>query len=248
MASASCYNTLARSHGWTKDESEELRLCLMVYGIGHWQAIKADGHLPYKTTSQICAQTRRLLGQQSTAEFAGIRLDVNSVRMVNDTKFDEPRKNNLIISRSSTRLTSEELAERIALNEVKFGISTQAVQDASASLAEKVIDHRIEDVRACRVARRVMGEMIWGTGQAGSRSALLEDGALTLRKDPERLQSDEYRQVLLELKLRLQNVLERVQTSALPPRPTRRNRYPRDYEDVCRRKGWYSDPQQNKSH
>ncbi len=44
-----------------------LKLCLMKYGVGHWQQIHSVGLLPGKLIQQLSGQTQRLLGQQSLA-------------------------------------------------------------------------------------------------------------------------------------------------------------------------------------
>ena len=44
-----------------------LKLCLMRYGVGQWQAIQGAGLLPGKLIQQLYGQTQRLLGQQSLA-------------------------------------------------------------------------------------------------------------------------------------------------------------------------------------
>lgn len=44
-----------------------LKLCLMKYGVGHWQLIHSTGLLPGKLIGQLNGQTQRLLGQQSLA-------------------------------------------------------------------------------------------------------------------------------------------------------------------------------------
>lgn len=44
-----------------------LKLCLMKYGVGHWQHIHSTGLLPGKLIGQLNGQTQRLLGQQSLA-------------------------------------------------------------------------------------------------------------------------------------------------------------------------------------
>lgn len=53
--------------GWTREEVQVLKLCLMKYGVGHWQHIHSTGLLPGKLIGQLNGQTQRLLGQQSLA-------------------------------------------------------------------------------------------------------------------------------------------------------------------------------------
>ena len=46
--SASVWN-YALSPGWTKEEVEVLKICLMKYGIGKWTRITKEQRLPSKT-------------------------------------------------------------------------------------------------------------------------------------------------------------------------------------------------------
>lgn len=55
------------SPGWTKDEAQILKLCLMKYGVGRWVQILDTGLLPGKLIQQLNGQTQRLIGQQSLA-------------------------------------------------------------------------------------------------------------------------------------------------------------------------------------
>jgi hypothetical protein len=79
------------SPGWTRNEVEVLKIALMKYGIGKWRKIKRCKCLPGKTVSQMVLQTQRLLGQQSIAEFMGIRVDLEKV-------LDDNKKKTVIIN------------------------------------------------------------------------------------------------------------------------------------------------------
>ena len=61
------------SPGWTKDEANALRLCLMKFGVGMWVQIVDSGVLPGKQIQQLNGQTQRLLGQQSLQSSPGSR-------------------------------------------------------------------------------------------------------------------------------------------------------------------------------
>lgn len=67
------------SPGWTRDEVEVLKIALMKFGIGKWRKIKRCKCLPGKTVAQMNLQTQRLLGQQSIAEFMGIKVDLEKI-------------------------------------------------------------------------------------------------------------------------------------------------------------------------
>ncbi len=53
--------------GWSREEVQVLRLCLMKHGVGQWMTILNTGLLPGKLIQQLNGQTQRLLGQQSLA-------------------------------------------------------------------------------------------------------------------------------------------------------------------------------------
>lgn len=115
------------SPGWTKEEAQILKLCLMKYGVGRWVQILDTGLLPGKLIQQLNGQTQRLIGQQSlagtqssdwvcfgsayldflfastvlTVEFAaaytGLQVDIDRIRADNTERTDVERKSGLII-------------------------------------------------------------------------------------------------------------------------------------------------------
>ena len=101
--SASLWNCTL-SPGWTKEEAEVMRLALMKFGIGNWMAIRDSGCLPGKTNAQLNNQTQRMLGQQSTAEFADLHLDPLKVGEINAQKQGDHirRKNGCIVNTGGT--------------------------------------------------------------------------------------------------------------------------------------------------
>ena len=60
--------------GWTKEEAQILKLCLMKHGVGRWVQILDSGLLPGKMIQQLNGQTQRLLGQQSLAAYTGLQV------------------------------------------------------------------------------------------------------------------------------------------------------------------------------
>ena len=100
IADSKSLHNYTLSPGWTKDEVEILKLALMKYGIGKWKDIQREGCLPSKTISQMNLQTQRLLGQQSLAEFMGLRIKLDLVFLENSKKNGPniQRKNNFIIN------------------------------------------------------------------------------------------------------------------------------------------------------
>ena len=84
--------------GWTKEEAQILKLCLMKQGIGRWMQILETGLLPGKLIQQLNGQTQRLLGQQSLAAYTGLQVDIDAIRADNDKLVDAERKNGLVIN------------------------------------------------------------------------------------------------------------------------------------------------------
>ena len=80
-----------------------LRACLKKFGIGKWVQIVDSGVLPGKQIQQLNGQTQRLLGKQSLAEYTGMRLDIDRIRMDNDALTDVTRKNGLITNQGGIR-------------------------------------------------------------------------------------------------------------------------------------------------
>ncbi|KAI9269012.1 hypothetical protein BDA99DRAFT_603199 [Phascolomyces articulosus] len=118
--SASLWNCTL-SPGWTQDESEILRKALMKFGIGNWAKIIDSGCLPGKTNAQMNLQLQRLLGQQSTAEFASLHIDPKVIGERN-SKIQGPdikRKNNCIVN-TGGKLSREELRQRVLKNKEMY--------------------------------------------------------------------------------------------------------------------------------
>ncbi|KAI8373483.1 hypothetical protein EDC96DRAFT_40957 [Choanephora cucurbitarum] len=120
--SASLWNCTL-SPGWTDQESDVLRKALMKFGIGNWSKIIESGCLPGKTNAQMNLQLQRLLGQQSTAEFAGLHIDPKVVGAKNALIQgpDIKRKNGCIVNTGS-KVSREELKRRIVANKAAYEI------------------------------------------------------------------------------------------------------------------------------
>lgn len=84
--------------GWTKEEAQILKLCLMKHGVGRWIQILETGLLPGKLIQQLNGQTQRLLGQQSLAAYTGLQVDIDRIRADNDKLVDAEHKNGLVIN------------------------------------------------------------------------------------------------------------------------------------------------------
>ena len=115
------------SPGWTKEEAMALRACLKKFGIGKWVQIVDSGVLPGKQIQQLNGQTQRLLGKQSLAEYTGMRLDIDRIRMDNDALTDVTRKNGLITNQGGIR-SKETLNALREENLKKYGLSEEEVQ------------------------------------------------------------------------------------------------------------------------
>ena len=74
----------------------------MKLGIGRWVQILETGLLPGKLIQQLNGQTQRLLGQQSLAAYTGLQVDIDRIRIDNETRTDAPRKAGLIINTGGT--------------------------------------------------------------------------------------------------------------------------------------------------
>ena len=84
MVSNTCRWNFTPSPGWTKEEANILKLCLMKYGVGRWVQILETGLLPGKMIQQLNGQTQRLLGQQSLAGARLARLCLGSSSQIRE--------------------------------------------------------------------------------------------------------------------------------------------------------------------
>ena len=117
------------SPGWTLEEVEVLKVALMKFGIGKWKRIKRSNCLPGKTIAQMNLQTQRLLGQQSLAEFMGLKLNLEKIYFENKAKQSKEilRKNNFIIN-TGDNLTLDDRKLRLKLNQKRFGMDRELLK------------------------------------------------------------------------------------------------------------------------
>ncbi|PNW76495.1 hypothetical protein CHLRE_11g467637v5 [Chlamydomonas reinhardtii] len=121
--------------GWSREEVQILRLCLMKHGVGQWMQILSTGLLPGKLIQQLNGQTQRLLGQQSLAAYTGLKVDVDRIRVDNETRTDATRKAGLIIN-DGPNLTKE-MKEKMRQDAVaKYGLTPEQVAEVDEQLAE----------------------------------------------------------------------------------------------------------------
>lgn len=116
------------SPGWSAAEAEVLREAVMFYGVGRWSVIEKARVLPGKTPAQLNLQTQRMLGQQSLAEFMGIRLDPRQVWEENAKRQgpEVKRKNGCIVYTGNSR-SAEERAALLQLNRARYELPPERI-------------------------------------------------------------------------------------------------------------------------
>ncbi|KAF9985801.1 hypothetical protein BGZ75_002512 [Mortierella antarctica] len=123
--SASLWNYTV-APGWSMNEAEVLRKALMKFGIGNWSKIIESNCLVGKTNAQMNLQTQRMLGQQSTAEFAGLHIDPRVIGQKNSLIQGEHirRKNGCIVN-TGAKLSREEIRRRVAENKEQYELTEE---------------------------------------------------------------------------------------------------------------------------
>ncbi|KAG0300277.1 hypothetical protein BGZ98_009310 [Dissophora globulifera] len=118
--SASLWNYTV-APGWSMKEAEVLRKALMKFGVGNWSKIIESNCLVGKTNAQMNLQTQRMLGQQSTAEFAGLHIDPRVIGQKNSLIQGEHirRKNGCIVN-TGAKLSREEIRRRVTENREQY--------------------------------------------------------------------------------------------------------------------------------
>ncbi|KAF9316015.1 hypothetical protein BG003_002427 [Podila horticola] len=123
--SASLWNYTV-APGWNVNEAEVLRKALMRFGIGNWSKIIESNCLVGKTNAQMNLQTQRMLGQQSTAEFAGLHIDPRVIGQKNSlVQGDHIRRKNGCIVNTGAKLSREEIRRRVAENKELYELTEE---------------------------------------------------------------------------------------------------------------------------
>ncbi|KAF9189478.1 hypothetical protein BGZ51_009514 [Haplosporangium sp. Z 767] len=123
--SASLWNYTV-APGWSMNEAEILRKALMKFGIGNWSKIIESNCLVGKTNAQMNLQTQRMLGQQSTAEFAGLHIDPRVIGQKNSLiQGDHIRRKNGCIVNTGAKLSREEIRRRVAENKEQYELTEE---------------------------------------------------------------------------------------------------------------------------
>ncbi|KAF9129115.1 hypothetical protein BGW39_004457 [Mortierella sp. 14UC] len=118
--SASLWNYTV-APGWSLNEAEVLRKALMKFGVGNWSKIIESNCLVGKTNAQMNLQTQRMLGQQSTAEFAGLHIDPRVIGQKNSLiQGDHIRRKNGCIVNTGAKLSRDEIRRRVAENKEQY--------------------------------------------------------------------------------------------------------------------------------
>ena len=112
------------SPGWTPQEIEVFIAALKKYGVGRWTTITKNRFLPGKTVAQMYNQCQRLLGQQSVAEFEGLRIRLNEVFAANAKIKGVKRKNNCIVNEGDKQTREMVLAKK-KYNQETYGITDE---------------------------------------------------------------------------------------------------------------------------
>ncbi|KAJ5066145.1 ubiquitin-associated/translation elongation factor ef1b n-terminal eukaryote [Anaeramoeba ignava] len=126
----SSLNNFSKSPGWTKEETEVLRLSIMKYGLGNWKEILSRNLIPGKTRTQLTHHVMRMMGQQSTAFFKGIHFDTNQILKINQNDSISKRKGGIIIKKEKS-YTKQEIETKRKKNEKKYGISSEEIDKIS---------------------------------------------------------------------------------------------------------------------
>ncbi|KAG0051609.1 hypothetical protein BGZ83_003529 [Gryganskiella cystojenkinii] len=123
--SASLWNYTV-APGWSMNEAEVLRKALMRFGIGNWSKIIESNCLVGKTNAQMNLQTQRMLGQQSTAEFAGLHIDPRIIGQKNSLiQGDHIRRKNGCIVNTGAKISREEIRRRVTENKELYELTEE---------------------------------------------------------------------------------------------------------------------------
>ena len=137
------------SPGWTDEEARRLRLCLMAYGVGRWSQIAQSGHLPGKTISQLNLQTQRVLGQQSLAEFTGLRVDPAEVFVGNRERIERGARTKMgIVVNDGPNPSREVVMRRLRENRARFELAPERVHQAEAELCALARAQQLQEAAA----------------------------------------------------------------------------------------------------
>ena len=116
------------SPGWTDKEIEVFVAAISKYGVGRWTKITKERILPGKTVAQMYNQCQRLVGQQSLAEFEGLKLNLKAVFEKNAAIQGKGivRKNNCIVNQGDKQ-TREMVLKKKAYNKENFGLTQEEI-------------------------------------------------------------------------------------------------------------------------
>lgn len=98
----------------------------MKFGVGNWSKIIESNCLVGKTNAQMNLQTQRMLGQQSTAEFAGLHIDPRVIGQKNSLiQGDHIRRKNGCIVNTGAKLSRDEIRRRVAENKEQYELTEE---------------------------------------------------------------------------------------------------------------------------
>ena len=151
------------SPGWTEEEIKVLRLAIMKFGLGNWTQLLEGGYLPGKSISQLNNQARRMLGQQSSAEFAGLHIDVLRIGEVNRPK-EGLRKCGVLIH-TGPKLTRQETLQKIEQNRKLYELPPEEYESIQLDDLKIKEDRLLGQMRKLRGLRKQLAEVESQLGQ-----------------------------------------------------------------------------------
>lgn len=152
----------------------------MYFGVGQWTKITKSGRLPGKTQAQIFLQTQRMLGQQSLAEFKGLRLHIDEVFAANK-KRDGLRKNGGILINTGNNATPAEVARKLEENRKLYALSEEEL--ANLELPPRPIDPLVERQRQLARLHRLRAVLEFSQEREARLSQVGGDAPMTSSGD-----------------------------------------------------------------
>lgn len=145
------------SPGWNEEEIKVLRLAIMKFGLGNWTELIEGGYLPGKSISQLNNQVRRMLGQQSSAEFAGLHIDVSKIGEMNRTK-EGLRKCGVLIH-TGAKLTRQEILLKIQQNKLLYELQPEEYESIQLDELKIKEDILLVQMKQLRMLRKELQEV-----------------------------------------------------------------------------------------
>lgn len=133
--SSSLWNVSMQA-GWSPMEIKLLKVGVMKYGVGKWTEFYQSQVIPTKDIGSCYLQLQRIMGQQSLAEFMGLKVDIDAVYEMNKKRTGK-RKNGCLVNEGD-KLTQEIKRELIKLNQDKYGLPQAYIDQLKLPNSNKV--------------------------------------------------------------------------------------------------------------